>query len=240
MTPPLFFVDSGSLVEGSVVIGGDEARHAVDVRRLRVGEQVLVGDGAGRVGDAVVTSATRGELVVDVAVVRSEPRPRPRFVVAQALAKGGRDEDAVEAMTEVGVDAVLGWQAERSVAKWTDRTGARWNATARAAAKQSRRAWVPQVEGPLSTGQLAQRIASCALAVVLHADPAEPLAGLTLPDDGDVLLVVGPEGGVGDDELGLLIGAGARACRLGSHVLRTSTAGVAAISVLSAQSRWRP
>jgi 16S rRNA (uracil1498-N3)-methyltransferase len=239
MTPPLFFVDSDSLATGTVVIGGDEARHAVDVRRVRAGEALLIGDGAGRVADAVAVSARRGELVVEVGDVRNEPQPRPRLVVAQGLAKGGRDTDAVEAMTEVGVDAVIGWQAERSVARWTDRTHARWLSTARSAAKQSRRAWVPEVNGPLSTGQLAERLAHVALAVVLHEQATEPLVAVPLPDEGEVLLVVGPEGGIGADELAVLTDAGARACRLGPGVLRTSTAGVAAISVLSAMRRWR-
>jgi 16S rRNA (uracil1498-N3)-methyltransferase len=142
-------------------------------------------------------------------------------------------------MTEVGVDAVIGWQAERSVAKWTDRTPARWRATAKSAAKQSRRAWVPEVEGPVSTGQLCDRLASAALAAVLHEQASEPLAALTLPTDGEVVLVVGPEGGIGADELAALTDAGARPYRLGPQVLRTSTAGVAAISVLSAARRWR-
>ena len=239
MSRPLFFVDSDSLTTGKVVIRGDEARHAVDVRRVRAGEALLVGDGAGAVGEAVAVSAARGELVVDVRAIRREPPPLPRLVVAQALAKGGRDEDAVEAMTEVGVDAVIGWQAERSVAKWTDRTHGRWTATARAAAKQSRRPWVPDVHGPLSTRQLADRVGSAALAVVLHEEATDPLATVTLPADGEVLLVVGPEGGVGDAELAMLTDAGARTCRLGPYVLRTSTAGVAAISVLSAMRRWR-
>ena len=239
MTLALFFVDSGSLTTGTVVIRGDEARHAVDVRRVRAGEALLIGDGEGALGDAVAVSAARGELVVDVQAVRHEPQPQPRLVVAQALAKGGRDEDALEAMTEVGVDAVIGWQAERSVAKWTDRTHGRWVATARAAAKQSRRAWVPDVEGPVSTGQLAARVGAAALAVVLHEDATDPLASLTLPSEGDVLLVVGPEGGIGEGELAVLLDAGARTRRLGPHVLRTSTAGVAAISVLSAMRRWR-
>ena len=239
MTAPLFLVDSDSLVTGTVVIRGDEARHAVDVRRVRPGEALLIADGAGAVGDAVAVSVARGELVVEISDVRRELSPQPRLAVAQALAKGGRDEDAVEAMTEVGVDAVIGWQAARSVAKWTDRTHARWVATARAAAKQARRAWVPDVEGPLTTTQLCQRVAIAALSVVLHEDASEPLAAIALPTTGELLLVVGPEGGVSDDELAQLTDAGARACRLGPHVLRTSTAGVAAISVLSAMRRWR-
>jgi 16S rRNA (uracil1498-N3)-methyltransferase len=239
VTAPLFLVEALVLSAGRVVVGGDEGRHASDVRRIRAGEQVLLSDGRGVVGDGVVTAVTRGSIEVDVSAVHTEPAPQPRFVVAQALAKGGRDEDAVEAMTEVGVDEVLGWQASRSVAKWTDRTEARWAATARAAAKQARRGWVPEVGGPLTTAALAERVASAALAVVLHEDATEPLVGRAMPDEGEVLVVVGPEGGIAAEELAALVAAGAVACRLGPHVLRTSTAGVAALSVLSVARRWR-
>lgn len=239
MTAPLFLVGTAVLVPGRVVVDGDEGRHASDVRRLREGEHLVLGDGCGRVGDGVVAAVRRGSIEVEVSGVRDEPAPQPRFVVAQALAKGGRDEDAVEAMTEVGVDEVLGWQAARSVAKWGDRTQARWSSTARAAAKQARRAWVPEVFGPLTTAALADRLSGATLAVVLHEDAIEPLAGQVVPGEGEVLLVVGPEGGIAEDELAVLTAAGAVACRLGRDVLRTSTAGVAALSVLSAASRWR-
>jgi len=237
VTAPLFLVET--LTVGRVIVAGHEGRHASDVRRIREGEHVLLGDGRGVVGNGVVASAMRGSIEVEVSDLRMVPAPQPRFVVAQALAKGGRDEDAVEAMTEVGVDEVIGWQAARSVAKWTDRTHARWAATARAAAKQARRAWVPQVTGPLTTTALAERAAGAALAVVLHEDATQPLTGTALPDDGDVLVVVGPEGGIAADELDALVAGGAVACHLGPHVLRTSTAGVAALSVLSADRRWR-
>jgi 16S rRNA (uracil1498-N3)-methyltransferase len=239
VTAPLFLVDTARLTTGQVVVDGDEGRHASDVRRLRTGEAVLLGDGRGRIGEGVVTSVARGLVEVQVSTVRDEPAPQPRFVVAQALAKGGRDEDAVEVMTEVGVDEVLGWQAARSVAKWTDRTQTRWAATSRAAAKQARRAWVPDVVGPLTTTALAGRAADAALAVVLHEDATEPLVTCRVPDDGDVLVIVGPEGGITPEELDALTAAGAVAFRLGPNVLRTSTAGVAALSVLSAASRWR-
>jgi 16S rRNA (uracil1498-N3)-methyltransferase len=239
VTAPLFLVDVARLTTGRVVVDGDEGRHASDVRRLRAGEVVLIGDGRGRIGDGVVTSVARGTVEVDISALRNEPAPQPRFVVAQALAKGGRDEDAVEAMTEVGVDEVLGWQAARSVAKWTDRTQSRWSATARAAAKQARRAWVPDVAGPLTTTALGERAAGAALAVVLHEDATELLVTSRVPDAGEVLVVVGPEGGIAPEELDALAAAGAVACRLGPHVLRTSTAGVAAVCVLSAARRWR-
>lgn len=239
MTAPLFYVSADALAVDPVVIAGDEGHHAAVVRRLRVGEAVIVGDGAGNLVHGDVAEIQRARVVV--AVQRRETRPRhdPCFVVAQALAKGGRDEDAVEAMTELGVDEVVGWQAARCVARWTDRTAARWAATTRAAAKQSRRPWVPAVAGPMTTAELAQRIRAATLAIALHEDAERPLASITVPAHGEVLAIVGPEGGIADDELAELRAAGAIVCRLGPEVLRTSTAGVAALSVLSAATRWR-
>jgi 16S rRNA (uracil1498-N3)-methyltransferase len=165
--------------------------------------------------------------------------PSPRLVVAQALAKGGRDLDAVEAMTEVGVDEVVAWQAERSVARSTPRTLERWQATARAATKQSHRAWVPQIAGPAYVDDVATLLRGATLGIVLHEEATAPLSHVRLPTDGDVVIVVGPEGGLSVGELTAFEGAGAGIHRLGDTVLRTSTAGVAALCVLSAMRRWR-
>ena len=239
MTAPLFFVDAAALTSDRIVVDGTEGRHAADVRRLRAGERVDVGDGRGRLAHGVIAEVGRGRIEVDVETRTDVAAPSPRFVVVQALAKGGRDLDAVEAMTEVGVDEIIAWAAERSVAKPTDRTMTKWAATAREAAKQSRRAWIPQLNGPSSTADVCARIASASLAVVLHEDATQPLASLTVPETGDVLLVVGPEGGLSPDEVDAFANAGARVCRLGDSVLRTSTAGVAALSVLSSARRWR-
>ena len=243
MTPPLFLVPAEAIAIASpgdvVVLDGDEGRHAADVRRLRVGEPVDVGDGRGVVVHGSVADVGRGRITVSVRERVVVPRREPRMVVVQALAKGGRDEDAVEAMTEVGVDEVMGWQSSRAVAKWTDRTAARWTATARAAAKQSRSAWVPDIRGPLTTEQVADRLSAADVAVVLHEDAITPLATVTVPSTGEVVLVVGPEGGISSEELAAFEAAGAMLCRIGDTVLRSSTAGVAALSVLSAASRWR-
>ena len=239
MTPPLFFVDADALGTDPIVVDGDEGRHAADVRRLRVGEHVDIGDGRGRLAHGVVAEVTRGRVVVDVTSREDVAMAAPRFVVVQALAKGGRDLDAVEAMTEVGVDEIVAWVAERSVARPTERTLAKWSATAREAAKQSRRAWTPTVSGPCSTADVMSLLADAALAAVLHEAATEPLATLPLPDVGDVVLVVGPEGGLSDAEIDALGSTGAHIRKLGDAVLRTSTAGVAALSVLSASSRWR-
>jgi 16S rRNA (uracil1498-N3)-methyltransferase len=239
VTAPLFLVDTASLAGDVVVVDGAEGRHAADVKRLRSGEAVLLGDGHGSLAESVVVEVARGRVTVEVRSRRDVPAPEPRFVVVQAVAKGGRDTDAIEAMTEVGVDEVIGWAASRSVARWTDRTADKWRATVREAAKQSRRAWLPDVSGPASTADVADRLRTAALGVVLHEDATDPLASLELPAAGDVVLVVGPEGGVAPEELEVFTAAGARVGRLGDTVLRTSTAGVAALSVLNTTTRWR-
>jgi 16S rRNA (uracil1498-N3)-methyltransferase len=253
VTAPLFLLDAGRLdgltAGGSLRLDGAEGRHAATVRRIAAGEHVDVADGAGvlarcRVRAAVTASAGRrpDALELDVLEVVREAERHPRFVLVQALAKGGRDDLAIETATELGVDEVVPWQAARSVVVWRGPRGqkshASWVDTVRAAAKQSRRARVPAVAPVVTTAELAARAAQSALTVVLHEDATTPLAGVTLPADGDVLLVVGPEGGIAPDELDRLTAAGATAARLGEHVLRSSTAGPAALAVLSAAVRW--
>lgn len=231
-----------------VTVTGAEARHAVKVRRLRAGEGVELADGAGtRVSGVVrrvVTDAGRAgpEMVVEVERRVVEPEPSPRFVLVQALAKGERDLAAVETATELGVDEVVPWQAARSVVVWRgDRTATshrRWVATAVAAAKQSRRARVPGIGPLVTTAELCERVGTAAVAFALHEAAARSLADVPLPAQGDVLVVVGPEGGLADEELAALEGAGALVVRLGATVLRSSSAGPAALAVLSARSRW--
>jgi len=243
VTAPLFLASADALASVSagdvVVLDGDEGRHAADVRRLRPGEPIDVSDGCGVVVHGEVAEVARGRLTVSVRERIVVPPREPRLVVVQALAKGGRDEDAVEAMTEVGVDEVVGWQSSRAVAKWTDRTATKWLATARAAAKQSRSPWVPVVSGPLSTGDVAARLRAAAVGLVLHESASPSLSSVEVPGTGEVVMVVGPEGGVAPEEVDEFQAAGAVVCRLGATVLRSSTAGVAALSVLSAKTRWR-
>ena len=175
---------------------------------------------------------------------RSElPAPQPRIVVVQALPKGERGETAVETLTEVGVDVIVPWQAERCVARWTgdkvQRGQSKWAATARAAGKQARRAWLPEVAPLARTADVEALVASAACAIVLHEEAARPLRDIGLPADGDVVLIVGPEGGVSQAELDRFTAAGAHLALLGPTVMRTSTAGtVAAAVVLAATPRW--
>jgi 16S rRNA (uracil1498-N3)-methyltransferase len=242
VSPPVFLADD--VASDRVVLTGPEGRHAATVRRVRVGERVDVVDGRGTRAECTVTSVLRD--VVELAVQRRvvEPAASPRLVLVQALAKGDRGELAVELATEVGIDEVMPWSATRSIVKWEGERGqralARWRSTAREAAKQSRRSWLPVIGEVSSTAQVIERVRAGAAALVLHEASARPLAGMSLPTDGDLLLVVGPEGGVTDDELAQLEAAGATAVRLGASVMRTSTAGAAAASVVSALTpRWR-
>lgn len=247
MSLPRFLLDDGSLasaVSGSALeLRGDEGRHASGVRRIRVGECVDLTDGAGTVAHCVVTAVDRAGLGLTVDAVSLVPAPALRFGLVQALAKGGRDEQAVETATEVGVDVVLPWQAERSISRWdgpkAEKGLARWTAIVREAAKQSRRSWLPVVEPARTTSGLGGRLGATTLALVLHEEATEALVDVGLPPAGEVLLIVGPEGGIGHSELGSLVEAGARPVRMGPEVMRTSSAGPVALGWLAAASgRW--
>jgi 16S rRNA (uracil1498-N3)-methyltransferase len=228
-----------SALDGDVVVlDGPEGRHAATVRRTRVGEVVDLVDGRGTRVTGTVTGTTKDSLTVEVTARVAEPAPMPRITLVQALAKGDRSELAVETATEVGVDAIVPWAAARCVVRWDGDRGdkglEKWRATAREAAKQARRSWFPEVAPLARTADLA---AVPGALLVLHESATTPLT--EVPLDGDVVLVVGPEGGISDEELAQLVAAGGTAVRLGATVLRTSTAGAAAIAVVSARTgRW--
>ncbi|GAA1991590.1 16S rRNA (uracil(1498)-N(3))-methyltransferase [Isoptericola halotolerans] len=239
------------------VLGGDEGRHAGVVQRRAPGETVDVVDGAGTRLRGVVTSVEGTDVHLRVEARTDEPAPDVVLTLVQALAKGDRDHLAVEAAVEVGVDAVVPWQADRSVVVWRGSRAAksrgRWESTVRSAVKQARRAWLPAVGEHLTSRQLAARtrdvVDAGGAVVVLHEEATTALAEVVLPVPAEtgpdavapeLFVVVGPEGGIGSDELSALRSAGAVAARLGPHVLRTSTAGPVAVALLSERlGRWR-
>lgn len=251
MSAPVFLAEPGTLdgvrAGDAYRLSGPEGRHAAVVQRRAAGERVDVVDGRGVRLRGVVEAAAGDELALRVEARDDEPAPAVPLVLVQALAKGDRDDLAIEAATEVGADAVVPWQADRSIVQWRGDRGAKsrakWAQTVRAAAKQSRRAWVPEVDEPHDSRRLAVRveraIAAGGAALVLHEEATTPIADAVLPTGGECLVVVGPEGGIGDDELRRLTDAGAIAVRLGPHVLRTSTAGPVALAVLAQRlGRW--
>lgn len=234
---------AGASAGDEVELSGDEGRHAVVVRRVRVGERIALTDGAGTSAECTVTSTARAGLVATVDSAALTERELPRVVVVQAIPKGDRGELAVEMLTEVGVDVVVPWAASRSVAVWRGAKQAkaleRWRSTAREAAKQSRRAWFPEVTEVVDTAGVADLLRDASVPVVLHEAASGPLADLPVPGRGEIVVVVGPEGGITDEELAAFASVGAEPVRLGSSVLRSSTAGVAAVAALLARTRWR-
>jgi 16S rRNA (uracil1498-N3)-methyltransferase len=244
VSAPFFLVDALPTAE-SFTLAGPEGHHAANVQRLRVGERLSLADGRGGTATASVIGVGRGTVDVTITARDHADPPDPRLVVVQGIAKGDRGELAVQAMTEIGVDEIVPWAASRSVAQWRGERGAKsrdkWAATAREAAKQARRPWLPLVVGDpdCSTKQVATRLHDAAAGFVLHEEATERLTAVELPGAGEIVVVVGPEGGISDAELDTFTAAGASVVRLGDAVLRTSTAGMAALSVLSARlGRW--
>ncbi|MDH6194806.1 16S rRNA (uracil1498-N3)-methyltransferase [Mycobacterium frederiksbergense] len=247
MSAALFYVDALPGAGELAVVDGDEGFHAVNVRRIRVGEQIDLSDGAGTLAHCVVEATAKGRLSARVTQQLTVAPPCPAVTVVQALPKSDRSELAVELATEAGADAFIAWQATRCVARWegpkVDKGLRRWEAVARSAARQSRRVYVPAVEGVVSTAALTQRVADAvaagAVVLALHESATEPLAELPVAQADSLMLIVGPEGGIADDEIAALTAVGARAVRLGPTVLRTSTAAAVALGAIGAlTSRW--
>jgi 16S rRNA (uracil1498-N3)-methyltransferase len=250
MSRALFYVDELPAVGELVVLDGDEGFHAASVRRIRVAEELDFGDGSGTVAHVVVEHVAKSRLTARVTGVRTVVRPTPAVTVVQALPKSDRSELAIELATEAGADTFMAWQSDRCVARWDGAAKVqkglrRWEAVARSAAMQSRRPHIPTVAALVSTRELAAHtravVDGCrSMALILHESATEPLAGLRLDTAEALMLIIGPEGGIGDDELALLTDAGALAIRLGPSVLRTSTAAAVALGALGVLTpRWQ-
>lgn len=245
----VFYADELPPVGGIGTLAGPEGKHAATVRRLRIGERLIVADGRGSGVAAEVTAVDKGSLDYRVLDRFVEEQLLPKVTVVQGLPKSERSELAVDLATEAGADAIVPWQAGRSVARWD--TGkaakgvARWQAVAAAAAKQSRRLHVPQVTDLHSTAEVSTLIgrvvADGGAALALHESGATPLGGLDLRERGEIVLIIGPEGGLSDQEIEQFTAAGAVATVLGPTVLRTSTAAAVALGAIGVLTdRWAP
>lgn len=247
MAATVFFLDPLPGIGEIAVLDGPEGRHAATVRRIGVGEKLVLADGCGEIADGEVVGAAKDRLDIRVVDRRSIAAPSPRVTVVQALPKAERSELAVELATEAGADAFIPWQASRCVARWdglkATKGVVKWRNAAIAAAKQARRAWIPEVADVHRTSELAgyvrEQVAVGGLVVILHESATAKLTDLPLRDAPSVTLIVGPEGGVSDEEVAALIEAGAIAALLGPQVLRTSSASAVALGAIGASTaRW--
>ena len=247
MSLPVFWRSTLEADGGLLRLDGPEGRHAAVVRRLRIGERLRVTDGRGAYVEGAVVSVGKTTLEVSVGDRVEEPPPALRLTVVQAVPKADRAALAVEVLAEVGVDRLVPWAAERSQVRLSgqhaDRMLRKWRAWAVESSKQARRSWFCEVADVAATADVAALLARADLGVVLHEEAAVRLGSLALPRTGEMVLVVGPEGGIGADELNRLgvagDEAGISAVRLGDTVLRTSTAGAVAAGVVLAATRWR-
>ncbi|WP_440712519.1 16S rRNA (uracil(1498)-N(3))-methyltransferase [Gordonia sp. FQ] len=248
MTPPVFWVDDVPRAGESALVTGPEGRHAVTVTRLRAGEKVIVGDGRGTRAECTVTDVSgKDRLTVRAGRVEFVARPVPLVTVVQALPKAERSELAVDLVTEAGADAIVPWQAARSVARWSGAKAVKgvekWRATAATAAKQARRAWIPEVHDLSTTIDVraicARVHAAGGVVALLHEDGATPFRSIDFSAAPEVVLVIGPEGGLTDEEVADLAALGGRSVVLGPEVLRTAAAGAVALGALGAvTARW--
>jgi 16S rRNA (uracil1498-N3)-methyltransferase len=237
MVEPLFHKDNlvaevGSLVE----LDGPEGKHAVQVRRMRQGEAIQLSDGKGLRVRGTVAELSGSTLKLQVTEVIKEELPSRQITLVQALAKGDRDELAIQAATELGATGIIPWQASRSISRWDGpkiaKGQARWQQIVSEAAKQSLRAYTPEVKNIVDTKELVDLVSSFDLVLVLDTSATATVAGVGIPSSGSIALVVGPEGGIEQSELDALRASGAKLVSLGANVLRTSTAGPALIAAL--------
>ena len=249
MSAPVVLVNpsvlAGATVGSVVEVDGAEGHHAVDVRRMRAGDPVHLVDGLGTraIGEVADSAGQRGLLRVRVMGIEVEALPVPRIIAVQAIPKGERAELAVAMLTEVGVDVIVPWAAQRCIAVWregkAERGHERWTATARESAKQSRRARVPEILPLMRTPAVCDLIRTSALSLLLHEESAQPISSVAVPVAGDIIVIIGPEGGIDEQEQQSFVAAGAQSVRLGPSVLRSSTAGTVACGILLAGSgRW--
>ena len=248
MPGTLFYVDTVPGVGALAVVDGDEGFHAATVRRIRVGEELDLSDGAGAMAHCVIEEVAKARLSARVLASWTVEPPVPTVTVVQAVPKSDRSELAVELATEAGADAFVAWQAARCVARWdggrADKGLRRWRAVARAAARQSRRPHIPPVSGLVGTDELVTGVRTAVFSgttvLVLHESATELLTEVSLAQPHSLMLLIGPEGGITDDEIAALSDAGAKVVRLGPTVLRTSTAAAVALGALGAlTARWK-
>lgn len=235
-----FYIDESiqALEVGDIhVLTGSEARHAVTVSRIALGERIQLGNGAGVIAEVNVIATSKESLTCSVLEVNTVKQNAPRVTLVQALAKGDRDERAIESATELGVDVVIPWAATRSISQWDERKApkarAKWESIVREATKQSIRPFIPQVLPRMSTSELISHLEQDQI-LVLDPGGDTSLAAVSI-SGADIAVVVGPEGGLSPSEIELFSSAGAHICTLGDNILRTSTAGPAALAILLAR-----
>lgn len=242
MQPAYFYSSEISVNQKEFKLSGSEAHHAIKVRRVTEGEIVFITNGEGLVVEAIVLKIESGKsLLLESKQTQQQNQKKPIIAVAQALAKGDRSDLSVELLTEVGVDEIIPWQANRSVSKWDekeDKALEKWIQISRESSKQSRRGIFPKITNVLKSPNLVNIFNKFSKVIVLDPDSPKKIIDQIENNLESYLLVIGPEGGIEKEELDLFKKHHAVDARLGDSILRTSSAGAIGASILMSSTRW--
>jgi 16S rRNA (uracil1498-N3)-methyltransferase len=235
-----FFVPEGTdFSANQIEVDGDEAHHGVNVLRLKQSEEVKISDGVGNWGIGKVSQLRKKSFTVEISTRGFEAAPKQKVVVIQAILKNDANKEAVDFLTQVGVDVVIPWQSQHSIGKIDDKSLSKWKTVARESSRQSRRVRIPVIANTLSTESLISKVKDLQNVFVLHESAENRLSQIEINQEEDVILIVGPEGGLSEFEVNTFISAGAKVVRLGESVLRAANAGAAAASVvMSRTGKW--
>ena len=238
---PLFFVPEIP-AENFLMVEGDEAHHAIKVSRIEIGEEINLADGYGNWARCRVDSFDKRSMVVTISERGTVTNLKPELVVVQALVKSDRSKEAVDLLTVAGADRIIPWQSERCISQWKEVMGAKWLNSAIAAAKQSRRFILPAIEEPIRTADIGKRFGTHSLLLICHEGAEDHLSEILsrqAENLREVVIVIGPEGGLSQNEVNIFLAAGGYPVRMGSTVLRSPHAGFAALSAVQAiLGRW--
>ena len=235
-----FFVAEGTnFLANQIEVDGDEAHHGVNVLRLKQSEEVKISDGVGNWGVGKVSQINKKSFIVEISDRGFEATAKQRVIVVQAILKNDANKEAVDFLTQVGADEIIPWQSQHSIGKIDDKSLSKWQSTTRESSRQSRRVRIPVISNADSTESLISKIKGLQNIFVLHESAENRLSQIEINQEADVILIVGPEGGLSEIEVNTFVAAGAKVVRLGESVLRAANAGAAAVSVvMSRTGKW--
>ena len=235
----LFFSDQISTGQRQV-LENEEAHHAIKVLRLNTGEVIKISDGVGNWVSGPIVEIAKKELFISITERGEIQAAKPELVLVQAITKSDRNKEMLELAVEAGVDRIIPWQSERSISKWQSDSEQKWQVGIKQSCKQARQVKLPQLMQVMSTSEVIKSIGEGGFGIVFHEEASTKFSALTIPNShSSVYLVIGPEGGISEQELLSFQNNGSNVVRLGDTVLRSAHAGFAALSAVQTKlGRW--
>ena len=236
---PLFFVDNLS-GGNSQLLDKDEAHHAIKVLRVKIGEEIMISDGSGNWASGPIEELDKKTLQIKVSNQGEKKMHKPELVIVQAITKSDRNKEMLELITVAGVDRIIPWQSDRSISKWQSDSADKWELTIKESCKQARRVVMPKLSKSVNSRQLGEELSSSPFSLIFHESASANFSNVKIPSDiHSIHLIIGPEGGITDDELLMFKGVSSNIVRLGEPVLRSAHAGFAALAAVQTKlGRW--